>query len=96
MLFSTLQIDKAVTTSQRLLMSNNPRRVSLTFFPPQTGTCTVGPGTAITATTGITLTAGMSPVYVDVRLQGEAVQQEWYIFYTSGATPISFIESIEG
>jgi hypothetical protein len=94
MLSGVIQFDKSPSTASKRLLSFSEKRVSITFFPPQTGSAFLSNDPGLSANQGMTLVAGMVPIYLDRRLQGDCVMREWFVVYDSTGTGVSWIEAM--
>lgn len=94
MLTSRVQTDTNANVGAKLLLGQSANRVSLTLFPPAAGTAYVSSDNDPSATKGIALVAGGSPVVLHVLVHGDAVQDPWYIAYAAASSAISFIEAL--
>ena len=80
---STVQFDAAPTTSSRSIIGPSERRLSLTFFPPNSGQVTLSTNPIVTFGNGIVLRAGQSPHRISRDREGDIVTQGWYAMYAS-------------
>jgi hypothetical protein len=89
-----VQYVSLANTSIRML-GQSDRRKRLTIYAPASGTVTLTGQPPAVAGNGITLSAGMAPLYLDVDFHGNCVEQEWYaIKGDSTATTMGYIETL--
>ncbi len=92
-LASRVQFDQLTTAGPRIVLSSSDKRVSLTFFPPDTGAVTLSNDSPASFGQGIVLTPSSFPVKLHLKRDGDCVQREWFALYTGVFAPVSWIEA---
>jgi hypothetical protein len=89
-----VQFDPNTSTNAHLLVGMSDKRRRLTIYAPAAGTATLSNEPGVAAGQGITLSAGMAPLYLDVDFHGDCVEREWYVIYATGASGIAFVQTL--
>lgn len=84
----------AIANASVRILGQASDRKRLTIYPPASGTITIANDPPAVAGNGITLSAGMAPLYFDADFHGACVSEEWYgIKGDSTVTTVGFIEA---
>jgi hypothetical protein len=89
---SKISYDAAPTVGSREIIGPSSNRVALVLFPPAVGRVTLSNDPVLGDQQGLVLTAGQSPVYLDIATCGDVVQRGWHGLYTPAATGIAWID----
>lgn len=91
MIKSKIETDTGLLGQVHEILPYDESRVSLTFYPPQSGVVTLHTELPLFAGQGLVLSAGNMPITLWAKYHGEVVRKAWWAVYAAGATPISWI-----
>ena len=77
---------------RQIRASRTNKRVGLILFPPVGGTAVLSNEPTVSGNNGITLQQSGAPVHLYAEQCGDAVQKEWYVIYSAGASVMGWIE----
>jgi len=81
-----------LTTSSEQIVQSDPKRVSLIFFAPVSGTLTVSSRNPVVANEGIIITPATPYITLTLASIGMLVTHEWYGIHSVGSVTSTILE----